>query len=41
MDREFLKNYLKKVVKVCHHRGALATGGMAAHLLSKEVSKTF
>ena len=37
MEREFLKNYMKKVVKVCHDRGALATGGMAAQLLSKQV----
>ena len=37
MEREFLKNYMKKVVKVCHDHGALATGGMAAQLLSTQV----
>ena len=36
MDREFLNNYLRKVISVCHRRGALATGGMAAHLLNQE-----
>jgi malate synthase len=34
MDREFLSNYLRKVVSVCHKRGAIATGGMAAHLIN-------
>ena len=39
MEREFLKNYLKKVVTVCHKHGALATGGMASHLIEEDEVK--
>jgi malate synthase len=40
MDREFLKNYMKKVISLCHKRGALATGGMAAHLLNPDTDNS-
>ncbi|CAH0719107.1 unnamed protein product, partial [Brenthis ino] len=33
MDQKFLNSYLKLVIKTCHLRGALATGGMAAAML--------
>ncbi|XP_041969864.1 malate synthase, glyoxysomal-like [Aricia agestis] len=33
MDKKFLKSYMSLVVKICHYRGALATGGMAAAML--------
>lgn len=34
MDKHFLNSYLKLVVKTCHNRGAMATGGMAASVLT-------
>ncbi|XP_078066636.1 malate synthase-like [Mustelus asterias] len=33
MEKLFLKSYMDLLVKTCHKRGALATGGMAALLL--------
>lgn len=33
MEKHFLKKYMELVVRVCHARGAPATGGMAAQLL--------
>ncbi|KAM8940016.1 uncharacterized protein RCH25_000156 isoform 2-T2 [Pelodytes ibericus] len=33
MEKIFLKSYMDLLVQTCHRRGALATGGMAAHLL--------
>ncbi|XP_072898813.1 malate synthase-like [Hemitrygon akajei] len=33
MEKMFLKSYMDLLVKTCHKRGALATGGMAAQLL--------
>ncbi|XP_063992977.1 malate synthase-like [Diachasmimorpha longicaudata] len=33
MSKRFLKKYMDLVVKICHRRGAHATGGMAAKLL--------
>jgi len=32
MDRHFLKSYVDLLVKICHHRGAHAMGGMAAQI---------
>lgn len=40
MKRHFLKCYMELVVKVCHRRGAHATGGMAAQLLPAESDNT-
>lgn len=34
MERHFLQSYLRLVVATCHARGALATGGMAAAMLT-------
>ena len=36
MERHFLKSYMKLVIRTCHKRGALATGGMAALLLPRD-----
>ncbi|KAM4706948.1 uncharacterized protein O3C94_001848 [Discoglossus pictus] len=36
MEKLFLKSYMDLLVQTCHGRGALATGGMAAHLLPKD-----
>ncbi|XP_056419112.1 malate synthase-like isoform X2 [Hyla sarda] len=36
MEKHFLKSYMDLLVKTCHRRGALATGGMAALLLPKD-----
>lgn len=33
MQRHFLKSYLQLIVRVCHQRGAHATGGMYAKML--------
>ncbi|MEQ2172845.1 hypothetical protein GOODEAATRI_025536, partial [Goodea atripinnis] len=33
MEKRFLRSYMDLLVKTCHRRGALATGGMAAPLL--------
>lgn len=33
MGQPFLKNYMKLLIHICHKRGALATGGMAAKIL--------
>lgn len=33
IDQLFLNSYIKLLIKVCHKRGALATGGMAALIL--------
>ncbi|XP_053687672.1 malate synthase-like [Sabethes cyaneus] len=33
MGQPFLRNYMKLLINVCHKRGALATGGMAAKIL--------
>ncbi|XP_055607122.1 malate synthase-like isoform X2 [Uranotaenia lowii] len=33
MGQPFLRNYMQLLINVCHRRGALATGGMAAKLL--------
>ncbi len=32
MDRAFLRAYSRKLIQVCHRRGALAIGGMAAQI---------
>ncbi|XP_069781460.1 malate synthase-like isoform X2 [Narcine bancroftii] len=36
MEEMFLKSYMDLLVKTCHKRGALATGGMAALLLPQD-----
>ncbi|XP_059821168.1 malate synthase-like [Hypanus sabinus] len=36
MEKMFLKSYMDLLVKTCHKRGALATGGMAAQLLPRD-----
>ncbi|XP_059496339.1 malate synthase-like isoform X2 [Stegostoma tigrinum] len=36
MEKHFLKHYMDLLVKTCHKRGALATGGMAALLLPQD-----
>uniref|UniRef100_V9KGI5 malate synthase n=1 Tax=Callorhinchus milii TaxID=7868 RepID=V9KGI5_CALMI len=36
MEKLFLKSYMDLLVRTCHKRGALATGGMAALLLPRE-----
>ncbi|XP_020390325.1 malate synthase-like [Rhincodon typus] len=36
MEKQFLKSYMDLLVKTCHKRGALATGGMAALLLPQD-----
>uniref|UniRef100_UPI00398F0348 malate synthase-like isoform X2 n=1 Tax=Pristiophorus japonicus TaxID=55135 RepID=UPI00398F0348 len=36
MEKLFLKSYMDLLVKTCHKRGALATGGMAALLLTQD-----
>uniref|UniRef100_A0A182TUT4 malate synthase n=2 Tax=Anopheles melas TaxID=34690 RepID=A0A182TUT4_9DIPT len=33
MGQPFLRNYMRLLINVCHKRGALATGGMAAKIL--------
>ena len=33
MSKTFLKSYMELLVNTCHKRGALATGGMAAHIM--------
>ncbi|XP_055536849.1 malate synthase-like isoform X2 [Wyeomyia smithii] len=33
MGQPFLRNYMKLLIHICHKRGALATGGMAAKIL--------
>ena len=33
IDQTFLLSYIRLLVKICHKRGALATGGMAALML--------
>jgi malate synthase len=30
MDRQWMENYAKRVIKICHDRGAFAMGGMSA-----------
>lgn len=40
MEKHFLKSYMDLLVQTCHRRGALATGGMAALLLSKDKDST-
>ncbi len=39
IDQLFLISYIKLLIKVCHKRGALATGGMAALVLDGDDSK--
>lgn len=36
VEQEFLKNYIKLVISTCHRRGAIATGGMAAKMLTQD-----
>ncbi|XP_017547504.1 malate synthase-like [Pygocentrus nattereri] len=36
MEKRFLRSYMDLLVKTCHRRGALATGGMAALLLPRD-----
>lgn len=36
MEKRFLHSYMDLLVQTCHHRGALATGGMAALLLPRD-----
>ncbi|KAM4808514.1 uncharacterized protein WCC33_007047 [Rhinophrynus dorsalis] len=36
MEKRFLKSYMDLLVQTCHRRGALATGGMASHLLPED-----
>ncbi|KAI4462387.1 malate synthase [Holotrichia oblita] len=36
MQRHFLKKYMELVVQICHSRGAHATGGMAAQIVTGE-----
>ncbi|KAK0097275.1 hypothetical protein PV326_002681 [Microctonus aethiopoides] len=36
MNQRFLKKYMQLVVKICHRRGAHATGGMIAQVLSND-----
>ncbi|XP_030595689.1 uncharacterized protein LOC115787237 [Archocentrus centrarchus] len=36
MEKHFLHSYMDLLVKTCHQRGALATGGMAALLLPED-----
>ncbi|XP_019218308.1 malate synthase-like [Oreochromis niloticus] len=36
MEKHFLRSYMDLLVKTCHRRGALATGGMAALLLPED-----
>ena len=36
MDREFLRNYTKQIVSVCHRHGAHAIGGMSAVIPSRK-----
>nr|XP_022908998.1 malate synthase-like [Onthophagus taurus] len=38
MKNEFLKTYMDLLVEVCHKRGALATGGMIAKILSYDLN---
>ncbi|XP_053675722.1 malate synthase-like [Anopheles nili] len=33
MGQPFLRNYMRLLINICHRRGALATGGMAAKIL--------
>lgn len=33
MGQPFLRNYMRLLINICHKRGALATGGMAAKVL--------
>ena len=40
IDQLFLSSYIKLLIKVCHKRGALATGGMAALILDDDNSKS-
>lgn len=40
MQRHFLQKYMELVVQTCHARGAHATGGMAAALISNGKSQT-
>uniref|UniRef100_A0A3B3DFY4 malate synthase n=1 Tax=Oryzias melastigma TaxID=30732 RepID=A0A3B3DFY4_ORYME len=37
MEKHFLRSYMDLLVKTCHRRGALATGGMAAALLPQDL----
>lgn len=37
MEKHFLRSYMDLLVKTCHQRGALATGGMAAALLPQDL----
>ena len=30
MDKYWMKNYAKRIINICHHRGAFAMGGMSA-----------
>ena len=36
MQKPWMENYAKRVIKICHERGALAMGGMAAFTPGKE-----
>ncbi|XP_078260860.1 malate synthase-like [Rhinoraja longicauda] len=36
IEKTFLKSYMDLLIKTCHKRGALATGGMAALLLPRD-----
>lgn len=39
IDQIFLSSYIKLLIKICHKRGALATGGMAALVIDKPDAK--
>jgi malate synthase len=36
MSRPWMENYAKRVIKICHNRGAFAIGGMAAFIPGKK-----
>ena len=40
MDREYLTNYVKQIVKSCHQRGISAMGGMSAFIPSGNAEET-
>ncbi|XP_035905816.1 malate synthase-like isoform X1 [Anopheles stephensi] len=40
MGQPFLRNYMRLLINVCHRRGALATGGMAAKILPRGKEKS-
>jgi malate synthase len=39
MDKPFLNAYSRLLIKTCHHRGAMAMGGMAAFIPSKNAEE--